>query len=486
MGLAPILVEEVFRIISDLKSRGVTMLLVEQFAAAALKVADYGYVLENGRISGHGGASKLQDDPAVKAAYLGGGHEAPLWRQPVVCGRLESVGVRNACMQFAPLLTFEGSKGLYSALTSACEHSFKGGSMQQTFFSGLSSIQRRAMRHAATTLLPLTAWCAALPALAITASDQLATYAAASGRAPQSARGREFFTTKHRDVYKYTHDQTVRLINAGYTPREIAEMVKLPASLSDYFGARGYYGDLRHNVKAVYQFYMGFYDGNPANLNPLPPTESAKRYLDLVGGADKAVTAAQAAYDKGDYRWAAELLNHAVLGDPTSQSAKTLLAQTYEQMGYASEAATWRNAYLTGAQELRQGPPATGVSKAAVIDLLLQTPTERFLEAMAASLDDPAAADKNLKINLVLTDQKESYVLWLENAVLHFKRGTAADAHATLLLTKPLFVKMIAGTAGVKDTLLSDELQVKGSKIDLVRFFGLIDKAAGVFPVVTR
>jgi alkyl sulfatase BDS1-like metallo-beta-lactamase superfamily hydrolase len=300
-----------------------------------------------------------------------------------------------------------------------------------------------------------------------------------------NARGQEFIT-KHRDVYKYTHDQTVRLINAGYTPREIAEMVKLPASLSDYFGARGYYGDLRHNVKAVYQFYMGFYDGNPANLNPLPPTESAKRYLELLGGADKAVTAAQAAYDKGDYRWAAELLNHAVLGDPSSQSAKVLLAQTYEQMGYASEAATWRNAYLTGAQELRQGPPAKGVSKASVIDLLFQTPTERFLEAMAASLDGPAAAGKDLKINLVLTDQKESYVLWLENAVLHFKRGQAPDANATLTLTKPIFVKMIAGTAGVKDTLLSDALQVKGSTIDLVRFFGLLDKAAGVFPVVTR
>ena len=300
-----------------------------------------------------------------------------------------------------------------------------------------------------------------------------------------NARGQEFIT-KHRDVYKYTHDQTVRLINAGYTPREIAEMVKLPASLSNYFGARGYYGDLRHNVKAVYQFYMGFYDGNPANLNPLPPTESAKRYLELLGGADKAVTAAQAAYDKGDYRWAAELLNHAVLGDPSSQSAKVLLAQTYEQMGYASEAATWRNAYLTGAQELRQGPPAKGVSKAAVIDMLLQTPMERFLEAMAASLDGPAAAGKDLKINLVLTDQKESYVLWLENAVLHFKRGTAQDANATLTLTKPIFVKMIAGTAGVKGTLLSDALQVKGSTIDLVRFFGLLDKAAGVFPVVTR
>jgi len=300
-----------------------------------------------------------------------------------------------------------------------------------------------------------------------------------------NARIQEFIT-KHRDVYKYTHDQTVRLINAGYTPNEIADKVQLPASLTDYFSARGYYGDVRHNVKAVHQFYMGFYDGNPAHLNPLPPTEAGQHYLELLGGADKAVAAAQVAYDKGDYRWAAELLNHAVMGDPSSKSAKALLAKTYEQMGYAAEASTWRNAYLTGAQELRNGPPAKGVSKALVIDLLLQTPTERFLEAMAASLDGPAAAGKDLKINLVLSDQKESFQLWLENAVLHFKPGQAQDANATLVLTKPIFVKMIAGTAGAKDTLLSDDLQVKGSKVDLVRFFGLLDKANGLFPIVTR
>jgi alkyl sulfatase BDS1-like metallo-beta-lactamase superfamily hydrolase len=231
---------------------------------------------------------------------------------------------------------------------------------------------------------------------------------------------------------------------------------------------------------------MGFYDGNPANLNPLPPSESGKRYLELIGGADKAVAAAQVSYDKGDYRWAAELLNHVVLGDPSAKTAKALLAQTYEQLGYVSEAATWRNAYLTGAQELRNGPPAKGVPKSAAVDLLLQTPTERFLEAMAASLDGPAAAGKDYKINLVFTDLKENYVLWLENAVLHFKPGQVANANATLVLTKPLFVKMIAGTAGVKDTLLGDDLHVTGSKVDLVRFFGLLDKAPGAFPIVTR
>ena len=291
----------------------------------------------------------------------------------------------------------------------------------------------------------------------------------------------------HRDVYKYTHDQTVRLINAGYTPYEISDMIKLPKSLEGYFGARGYYGDLRHNVRAVYQFYLGHYDGNPANLNKLPPQESAKRYLELIGGVGKAVAAAQTAYDKGEYRWAAELLNQAVFGDPSSKAAKELLAKTYDQLGYQSEAATWRNSYLTAAMELRQGPPSQGLDKSYWVEALVHTPMERFLEAMAGGLDGPAAEGKDLKVNLVLTDTKESYVLWIENAVLHYKSApTDSSANATLTLTKPIFVKMIAGTAGVKDTLMSDDLKIGGSKIDLVRFFSLLEKAPGTFAIVTK
>ncbi|HXA46008.1 MAG TPA: alkyl sulfatase dimerization domain-containing protein, partial [Burkholderiaceae bacterium] len=295
------------------------------------------------------------------------------------------------------------------------------------------------------------------------------------------------FITMHRDVYKYTHDQSVRLMNAGYTPREIADAIKLPKSLESYFGARGYYGDLRHNVKEVYQFYLGAYDGNPANLNPLPPQESAKHYLELIGGADKAVAAAQAAYDKGEYRWAAELLNHVVFGQPDHQGAKELLARTYEQLGYMAESATWRNSYLTGAAELRNGPSKRGINRADAIDMLNQTPVERFFEAMAASLNGPAAEGKNLKINLMLSDSKESYVLWIENAVLHFKKtAPATDANATLTLTKNLFIKTIAGTAGVKDTLLGDDLKIDGSKVDVVRFFSLFEKAPGNFSIVTK
>lgn len=300
-----------------------------------------------------------------------------------------------------------------------------------------------------------------------------------------NARIRDFIRVQ-RDVYKYTHDQTVRLMNQGLTATEIADRIQLPQSLAKHLHSRGYYGDLRHNVKAVYQFYLGFYDGNPARLDPLPPTEAGQRYVALIG-VDKVLSAAQTAFDQGDFRWAAELLNHLVMADASNQQAKRLLAQTYDQLGYQNEAATWRNAYLTAAQELRQGPPAQGVSKAQMLEMLQRVPTERFLEAMAAALNGPAAEGKDYKINLVLTDSGEQYVLWLENSVLHFKPAAPeADAHATLTLTSPIFVKMMAGVAGVKDTIFSDDLTISGSKIDLVRFFSLIDKAPATFPIVTR
>jgi alkyl sulfatase BDS1-like metallo-beta-lactamase superfamily hydrolase len=136
--------------------------------------------------------------------------------------------------------------------------------------------------------------------------------------------------------------------------------------------------------------------------------------------------------------------------------------------------------------ELREGPPTKGVDRSVMIDMLQQTPIERFLEAMATGLDGPAADGKNLKVNLVLTDIEESYVLWIENAVLHFRKAApATDANATLTLTKPIFIKMMAGTAGVEDTLLSDDLEIDGSRIDLVRFFTLIDPAPGTFAIVT-
>jgi alkyl sulfatase BDS1-like metallo-beta-lactamase superfamily hydrolase len=294
------------------------------------------------------------------------------------------------------------------------------------------------------------------------------------------------YITKNRDVYRYTHDQTVRLMNAGYTPKEIADMIKLPPSLESYFGCRGYYGDLRHNVKAVYQFYLGFYDGNPANLNPLPPSEAGRRYLDLAGGADKVVDAAQAAFDKGDYRWSIELLNHVVFAQPGNKNAIALMARTYDQMGYMSESAVWRNIYLTAAKELRDPPPKKAIDRNYAIDMLLQTPTESFLDAMAAALNGPAAEGKDFKVNLVIPDANESFVLWIENAVLHHRKAAPApDAHVTITMKKDVFVKLLTDSADIKDTLLSSDFKITGSRIDLIRFLTLFDKPSVSFAVVT-
>ena len=295
------------------------------------------------------------------------------------------------------------------------------------------------------------------------------------------------FISKQRDVYRYIHDQTVRQMNAGLTGPEIADTMSLPKPLQDHLNVRGYYGTVRHNVRAVYQFYLGWFEAHPANLDALPPVDAGKRYVALAGGADKVVAAAQQAFDAGEFRWAAELLKHAVYADPKNRAASELMARCFEQMGYMAESAPWRNVYLTGALELRQGPPDKGIPSSALLDMLQHTPIERFLEAMAANLNGPKAADASLKINLVFSDLGESYVLQIGNGVLHHRQAPpAGDANATLQLTKPFFLRMLTGGAGAKDLLLSDQTKIEGSRIDLGRFFALLDKAPGNFPIVTR
>jgi alkyl sulfatase BDS1-like metallo-beta-lactamase superfamily hydrolase len=295
------------------------------------------------------------------------------------------------------------------------------------------------------------------------------------------------FITKQHDAYRYIHDQTVRMMNAGLTGPEIAEKLTLPKALHDHLNVRGYYGTVRHNAKAVYQYYLGWFDANPANLDPLPPVEAGKRYVALAGGADKLVAEAQKAFDAGDYRWSAEVLKHAVYADPKNKAAAELMARSFEQMGYMAESAPWRNFYLSGAQELRTGPPEKGISLATLNDMLQYTPIERFLERMSASIDGAKAGESNLKVNLVFSDLGESYVGYIENGVLHFRKAPpAADANATLTLTKAFFLQMMTGQAGAKDLLLSDQTKIDGSKIDLAKFFGMIEKAPGTFPIVTR
>ncbi|MEY3937481.1 MAG: hypothetical protein RL659_322 [Pseudomonadota bacterium] len=295
------------------------------------------------------------------------------------------------------------------------------------------------------------------------------------------------FIVKQRDTYQFIHDQTVRQMNAGLNAAEIAENLRLPPSLDEHLSVRGYYGTVRHNVKAVYQNYMGWFDAHPSNLDPLPALQASEKYVSLMGGVDKVVVAAQEAMAKAEYRWAAELLKHAVYVSPQNTQAKALLAQSFEKLGYAAESSAWRNFYLTGALELREGAPEKGMPREAMTDMLNQTPIERFLEAMAASLNAPNAEGKKLKINLVFSDTQQSFVLSLDNSVLHHvKARPDRNANATLTLTKPFFIKMVLGQAGAKDLLLSDQTKIEGSTIDLALFFSLIDKAPGNFPIVTR
>ena len=294
------------------------------------------------------------------------------------------------------------------------------------------------------------------------------------------------YLAQQRDTYRYVHDQTMRLANQGATPNEIAEQLDLPPSLRTVFANRGYYGTVRHNAKAVYQNYFGWYDGNPAHLDPLPPVDAATRYVAAMGGAAAVRDKAQAAFDKGEYRWAAMLLDHAVFADPNDGAARALLARTYDQLAYQQESGPWRDVYLTGADELRHGIAENKGGNRVAADLLQNVPAEQFLVAMAARLNGPKADGKTATINYIFTDLNESYVLRLENSVLHHRRADPdPTADATVKLTRPLLVRLATGQAGLRDLVFSDELHVEGSKLALVDFLRLFDPADPNFPIVT-
>ena len=295
------------------------------------------------------------------------------------------------------------------------------------------------------------------------------------------------FIAKQRDAYQFIHDQTVRHMNAGLNAAEISEIVQMPKALDEHLSVRGYYGTVRHNVKAVYQNYMGWFDAHPSNLDPLPALQASERYVSLMGGTDKVIQAAKDALAKGEHRWAAELLKHVVYVSPGNTDAKNMLAETFDHLGFASESSAWRNFYLTGALELREGAPEKGMSRDSLLEMLNQTPIERFLEAMAASLNATKAEGKKLKINLVFSDTKQTYVLRIDNSVMHHaQKSPEKDANATLTLTQPFFLKMVLGQAGGKDLLLSDQTKIDGSTLDLATFFSMLEKAPGNFSIVTR
>ncbi|MFZ0835201.1 MAG: alkyl sulfatase dimerization domain-containing protein, partial [Mycobacterium sp.] len=238
----------------------------------------------------------------------------------------------------------------------------------------------------------------------------------------------EFLSTQ-RDLYAYLHDQTLRLLNQGYTGAEIAEQFQMPPALEKAWHTHGYYGSVSHNVKAVYQRYMGWFDGNPARLWPHPPEALAKRYVDAIGGLDRVVEHAQKAFDEGDFRWAATLLDHAAFTDADHPKVCDLYADTLEQLGYGAENATWRNFFLSGATELRDGNFGSATSTASSTMLSQLTPEQMF-DTLATSVNGPRAWDLDLAIDITFSDIDTNYRLTLRNGVLVYRLRPADESTA--------------------------------------------------------
>lgn len=289
-----------------------------------------------------------------------------------------------------------------------------------------------------------------------------------------------------RDLYKYIHDQTLNLANQGYTMNEIAEMVKLPESLASYWSNRGYYGTVSHDVKAVYQHYLGWFDGNPANLHPLPPVEVSKRYVEFMGGVEALLQKARQSYDKGDYRWVAEVVNHLVFADPDNRAAKNLQADALEQLGFQAESGPWRNFYLTGAMELRQGIRKTSEGEPTPADIIAAMTTDMFLDFMGIRLNGPKAAGKRAAFNFIFTDTNEKYAVYLQNGVLVYtKNKQLPNPDAILTTTRAVLNDLALGQTTALKAIASGKMKIGGEKRKFIELMELQDKFDFWFNIVT-
>jgi len=294
------------------------------------------------------------------------------------------------------------------------------------------------------------------------------------------------FLSSHRDAYKYLHDQTVRLMNLGLTGDEIAARIELPPSLSRDWFNRGYYGSMSFNSRAVYQRYMGWYDANPAHLVPAPPADSGRRYVAAMGGGAKVKTMAKAAMDQGDYAWGATLLNHAVMADDGDREAKLLLAGAYQQMGYQTENALWRNIYLTGADELRGGVRKLPASLAP-LDMISALDSQMIFDVLAIRLNPGKAGDARLKMAFVFPDRGERFLVEVRNGVLVAQPSEGKDeVEATLTVARPTFLTSLFQGAPLAPKILSGEVRIEGDPSALRRLVGWFDAFPTDFPIVSR
>lgn len=295
------------------------------------------------------------------------------------------------------------------------------------------------------------------------------------------------YLSDQRDMYRYIHDQTLRLANRGLTPLEVAEALKeLPEPLGKRWYSRGYYGTLSHNVRAVYQRYLGYYDGNPANLNPLPPREAARRYVDFMGGEPAALEKARRSFNEGDYRWVAEVAKHIVFANPDSSEGRFLLADALEQMGYQSEAGTWRNAMLMGALELREGVPKGGATTASP-DVLKAMTVGMLLDYLAIRLDGPAAAKSgDATIAWIIADSQERYFVTLRSGALSYHPLSSQDrADATVELPRSAFNELVMGVRPAREVLAGSAVKVRGRRAAVEGLFAHVETFDVMFNIVT-
>lgn len=290
---------------------------------------------------------------------------------------------------------------------------------------------------------------------------------------------------QQQDMYKFIHDQTLRLANLGYTPREIAEKLQLPKDLAKNFHVRGYYGTLSHNSKAVYQHYFGWYDGNPANLNPLPPEQSATRYVEFMGGSAAILLRASDYMSKGDYRWVGEVLNHLVFAEPNNIAAREMLAEAYRQMGYQAESAPWRDIYLSGAAELISGRVQKRYSKTSSKAFLQEVPLLQFMKALSVTLDAEKAEGEELALNILFTERNQNFVLTIRNSVMYYREAAYDEtADASIKISQKLFVGILVGEVDIMEIITSDQLSIEGSVLKLVKFFSLLGESSEEFNIV--
>jgi len=290
-----------------------------------------------------------------------------------------------------------------------------------------------------------------------------------------------------RDLYKHIHDQTLRYMNKGWRPAEIAEMVDLPPGLAERWSARGYYGTVSHNVKAVYQRYLSWYDGNPCNLHPLPPAPAARKFVEYMGGADAVIARAKADFARGEYRWVAQVMREVVYAEPDNKEACALCADALEQMGYQAESATWRNAFLYGAQELRHGVFQIPARAAMSADTLAGLSTDVLFDALAIRLDPAKAAGQSFVLNWRITDRDETLVLCLKHCTLTHRIGDwSTSAAAAITTTRATLDKLMLRAVTPQDALSSGTLKVDGDASRFALLFGMLDQPSGLMFEVLR